>query len=264
MGAATLRNRRLVRGWQARCERLVPSRFAEVRAFVFDLGDVLYDATVWRRWLVRLLARLGLRVNYAEFFRAWDRDYLDDVYRGRRIYAEAFEAFLAVNGLSPAQIDEVTAAGHARRRELAIHRRLLPGVLATLGELQASGFALALLCEADCPASQVREELHRLAIGDCFGPITSSFDLGRTKPDPACFEAALAALQLPSQQVAFVGHEARELAAARALGMATVAFNYEPGAEADVHCLHFPELLELVQPSRPEHVHRPPAGSQLN
>jgi putative hydrolase of the HAD superfamily len=239
----------------------MPACFSEVRAFVFDLGDVLYDATVWRRWLVRLLARLGLRVNYAEFFRVWDRDYLPDVYCGRRTYAEAFQTLLTTCGLSPAQIDEVAAAGHGRRRELATHRRLLPGVLTTLRQLQAAGFPLALLCEADCPAGQIREELQRLSIGDYFGPIIGSFDLGRAKPDPACFEAALAALQLASDQAAFVGHDTDELAAARRLGMPTVAFNYEPGAEADFHCSHFPELLELVQAGRPTHGRRPKAGS---
>ncbi|HEX4147765.1 MAG TPA: HAD family hydrolase [Pirellulales bacterium] len=264
MGATTIRSRRPVRGWQSGRPRAVSPRFASVRAFVFDLSDVLYDATVWRRWLVRLLAGLGLRVNYAEFYRVWDRDYLDDVYRGKRVYAEAFAAFLSASGLSPAQIDEVTAAAHARRRELAIHRRLLPGVLATLGQLQASGMKLSLLCEADCPASKVREELHRLAIGHCFGPITSSFDLGSTKPDPVCFQAAMSALQLTSEQVAFVGHDAHELSTAAALGMATVAFNCEAGAAADAHCLHFFELLDLVQPQGPAPARQSPAGSQLN
>jgi FMN phosphatase YigB (HAD superfamily) len=263
MGATTLSSRRAVRGWHAGHERRVPACFGEVRAFVFDLGDVLYDATVWRRWLVRLLARLGLRVNYAEFFCVWDRDYLPDVYCGRRDYAEAFEAVLATCGLTRAQIEEVTAASHARRRDLAIHRRLLPGVSATLGQLHAGGFPLALLCEADGPGGQVREELHRLAIGDYFGPIISSFDLGRAKPDPVCFEAALAALQLTSGHAAFVGHNTVELAAARRLGLATVAFNYEPGAEADFHCSHFPELLDLVQAGRPAHGRQPRAGSQL-
>ncbi|HEY5314247.1 MAG TPA: HAD family hydrolase [Pirellulales bacterium] len=263
MGATTLSSRRAVRGWHAGHERRVPARFGEVRAFVFDLGDVLYDATVWRRWLVRLLARLGLRVNYAEFFRVWDRDYLPDVYCGRREYAEAFESLLSTRGLSRAQIEEATAAGHARRRDLAIHRHLLPGVLTTLGQLHAAGFPLALLCEADCPAGQIRQELHRLAIGDYFGPIVSSFDLGRAKPDPACFEAALAALQLPRGQVAFVGHDTAELAAARRLGMATVAFNFEPGAEADFCCLHFPELLELVQAGRTPQGMRTQAGSRV-
>jgi FMN phosphatase YigB (HAD superfamily) len=71
-------------------------------------------------------------------------------------------------------------------------------------------------------------------------------------------------LQLPSGQVAFVGHEACELAAARALGMATVAFNCQDGSVADAHCLHFPELLELVQPGRLPHPRRLPARSQLH
>lgn len=246
MGALTLTRPRTPRLCPSAGERLIPACFSQVGAFVFDLENVLYDATVWRRWLLRLLARLGFRFDYAEFFAVWDRDYLPEVYCGRRDYEDAFENLLADCGLSPAQIDEVAAASHARRRELARSRRLLPGVVRTLGQLHAGGVPLAILCEADAPAMHVRDELQRLAIGSYFGPIITSFDLGSSKPDPACFHAVLAALELASDRVTFVGHEARELSAARQLGMPTVAFNCEAKADADLHCLHFPELLELV------------------
>lgn len=31
----------------------VPPHFRNVRGLVFDMGDVLFDATVWRRWLLQ-------------------------------------------------------------------------------------------------------------------------------------------------------------------------------------------------------------------
>lgn len=246
MGATAVLSRRVSRGGQAGHPSSAPDCFCDVQAVAFDLGDVLYDATVWRRWLVRLLASLGLRVQYTEFFRVWDRDYLPEVYCGRREYHEAFEAMLGSCGLSSAQIDELAAASHARRRELARHRRLLPGVRRTLGQLHAAGLPLVLLCDVDCPAEHVRDDLHRMAIANYFGAIISSYDIGHTKPDPTCFLAATAALNLPGHAVAFVGHDTRELAAASSLGMPSVAFNYDRDARADFYCWQFSELLEVL------------------
>ena len=54
-----------------------------IRGLLLDACNILYDDTAWRRWLLRLLMRLGLRTEYGPFFRIFDRDYLDAVYRGR-------------------------------------------------------------------------------------------------------------------------------------------------------------------------------------
>ena len=58
-----------------------------IRGLLFDACNVLYDDTAWRRWLLRLLTRLGLRTEYAPFFRIFDHDYLDAVYRGHGLSA---------------------------------------------------------------------------------------------------------------------------------------------------------------------------------
>ena len=86
-----------------------------VSGILFDMCNILYDDTVWRRWVLMLLSRLGLSTNYCSFFRLWDREYLEDVHRGRRDFRQAFASFLQCAGLTPGQIDEVEAASHARR-----------------------------------------------------------------------------------------------------------------------------------------------------
>src|SRR5690348_9183710 len=103
-----------------------------VRGLLFDMGDVLHDATLWRRWLFQLLGRIGLNARYRTLFRVWDEEFLGDVYRGRREYGEAFHAFLLSLGLSRGQIDEVQAASQARKRELELNVRPLPGVRDTV------------------------------------------------------------------------------------------------------------------------------------
>ena len=45
--------------------------------------------------------------------------------------------------------------------------------------------------------------------------------------------------------------DAEELAGATAAGIQTIAFNFDPEAQADVHIARFEELFELACPGRP-------------
>lgn len=217
-----------------------------VKGLLFDLGDVLYDSTIWRRWLLKVLSQLGLHTNYRSFYHIWDHDFLDDVYRGRREFCEAFQAFLRSAGLSPAQIDEVQAACQTRRDQWELAARLLPGVKPTLSRLHADSVPMGVLSDSEYPAAVLSKRLERLGVRGLFKAVVSSIDLEHTKPDPICYRTALGAMELPADSVAFVGHDSEELAGASRVGMPTIAFNYDAGARADVFLTRFEELLELV------------------
>jgi HAD superfamily hydrolase (TIGR01509 family) len=221
-------------------------RLGPIDGLVFDLGDVLYDATEWRRWLLRQLSRVGLHAEYRSFFRLWERDFLDDVHRGARGYADAFAAFLRSAGLSPGQIDEIVAASQVRKRELEAGSRPFPGVRATLERLRSGGLSLAGLSDSESTSARLRERLAQLGLG-VLPVVISSFDLQRTKPDPVCYHAALAALGLRADRAAFVGHDAEELAGAAAVGMHPIAFNYDAQAIAVAYIERFDELGQLVE-----------------
>ena len=222
-----------------------------IRGVLFDMGNVLYDNTLWRRWVLKLLSHLGLHTNYCCFFRVWDRDYLDDVHCGRRDFREAFEAFLLSAGLTRSQIDEVEAACRARRRQLDQGARPLPGVKSTLKRLDLLGLTLGALSNSEHACSGLRQQLGRLGVGELFATVVSSIDLKRTMPDPACYLTATKGMKLPAEQVAFVGHDTLELAGAAAVGMPTVAFNFDTDAQADVYLARFEDLLEVVGPPPP-------------
>lgn len=222
------------------------SNFGPVQGLVFDMGDVLYDATVWRRWLLQLLHRMGLHTQYRAFYKVWDCDFLDDVHCGRREYGEAFQAFLLSSGLSRGQIDEVEAASQARKRTLEGNTRPFPGVRGTLERLHNAGMLLAVLSDSESRAEDLRSRMARLGIGRYFSATVSSIDLERTKPDPACYLAALGELGLTAAQAAFVGHDIEELDGARAVGMRTLAFNYETGVTADRYLSRFEDLTQLI------------------
>jgi HAD superfamily hydrolase (TIGR01509 family) len=222
-----------------------------VRGLLFDPGDVLYDATLWRLWLLKLLARLGLRTNYRSFFHLWDHEYLADVYRGKRDFHQALESFLLAAGLSHGQIDEVEMACKSRRCQDEAAARPLAGAKATLRRARALGTALGVVGNYEHPAAVLAGHLDRLGLEGLFDAVVSSFDLGATLPEPACYQAALAAMRLPPQQVAFVGHDSEELAGAARVGMQTIAFNCDPEAQADVYLVRFDELLDLASPASP-------------
>ena len=221
--------------------------FRKPLGLLFDMGDVLYDATVWRRWLLQLLHRMGLHAHYRSFFKIWDCDFLDDVHCGRREYGEAFQAFLLSAGLTRGQIDEVEAASQARKRELENGVRPFPGVRSVLDRLQRAGVVLGVLSDSESTAEELQLRLNRLGIGHSFIAVVSSIDLERTKPDAACYRAAAAAMGVPVDSTAFVGHDAEELAGAKAAGMSAWAFNFEAdvvaAGVADRYLTRFDELL---------------------
>jgi FMN phosphatase YigB (HAD superfamily) len=107
-----------------------------------------------------------------------------------------------------------------------------------------------VLCDSEYPAFRLTDQLQRMGLAELLPIVISSVDLERTKPDPACYQSVLNALGLPARQVAYVGHDAEELAGARAIGMPTIAFNFSADAEADAYVTSFCEIIELVSSIR--------------
>lgn len=217
-----------------------------ISGLLFDMGDVLHDAAVWRRWLVRLLRSFDLYVDYNDFFQAWDRDFLQDVHCGRRPLSGAFREFIGLTGLRKPQIDEIELACRARRHQLEREAMPLPGVRATIGRLRENGLVLGVLSDSQYTGAELEERLQRFGLGEFFTTVVSSRDLGQTKPAPACYMRAVKDMGITVGQVAFVGHDTVELAGAKAVGMRTAAFNFDADASADVYIARFEELIQEV------------------
>ncbi|MCX6034488.1 MAG: hypothetical protein NTV38_05870, partial [Chloroflexi bacterium] len=49
-----------------------------------------------------------------------------------------------------------------------------------------------------------------------------------------------------ADQAVFVGHKSSELDGARAVGIKTIAFNFEEGVTADFYISHFSDLLKNI------------------
>ena len=65
-------------------------------------------------------------------------------------------------------------------------------------------------------------------------------------PDSETYRAMLGRLNMSPDDVAFVGHDALELAGAANAGLWTIGVNYDIDAEADVLLERFERLLQAV------------------
>lgn len=220
-----------------------------LRGLIFDNGDVLFDASQWRRWLVQYLAEYGIHLTYEALVSAWE-ERLIDVYRGREDYWSAFRQMLSSLGMSPPDVESCEAAAHSRGQQFAAGRKPMSGVSATLSNLTGAGIRLAVLSDSESGRSGVTAILQQLGIAHHFDAVLSSCDLGFTKPNPAAYHAAVTALGLGAGACGFVGHDREELEGAQLAGLIAIAFNYERGAPADIYVERFEQLVNVVEDQR--------------
>jgi len=216
-----------------------------VRALVFDMGDVLYDASMWRRWLLQLLRRHGLHSSYHTFFGVWEHDYLPRVNTGAEDYWQAMRNFLRSAGLPRGSCQEIVAAGTARRQYFRASIRPLTGVRSALAALSTRGMKLAAVSNTPETAEALQKKLDQLGIGSYFATCLSSLDAGAGMPAATVYLNTLQRLEIAPGDAAFVGHDATELAGAQRAGLSTIAVNYRQGAVADLHLKTFKDLMQL-------------------
>lgn len=128
--------------------------------------------------------------------------------------------------------------------------QLYPEVKTALDEL-ARRFKLAAL--SDAQSAWARPEMRAVGIEAYFQPIIVSGDLSFRKPDKRIFEAALNGLNLPPENVLFVGNDMyRDIYGAKQCGMKTVFFSSNQGrqtannVEPDYIIYRFAELRQAI------------------
>jgi HAD superfamily hydrolase (TIGR01509 family) len=119
------------------------------------------------------------------------------------------------------------------------------GVPETLLALKERGFLLGIVTDTANSISAKLSWFERGGFGHVWDSIISSMDIGTRKPDPRIYQAALQQLGLTPDQAVFVGHRVSELAGARAVGMQTIAFNYDQDASADYFIGQFSDILKV-------------------
>lgn len=220
-------------------------------ALVIEPRGVLYDDTVWPRWLVQLLHRVGVRTEFHAFLKLLQRDHLIPVYEGHCDYWTALRRFLSEVGLSRGQMAEVEAAGRTRWRQCEEEIHLFPGVVPTLARLEARGIGLAILANSCCDCDRLHERLERLGVDRYFRAVLVSRQLGHALPDSRAYEAMLDTLSVAPHDIGFVSDDAVQRAGAAQCRLIPIGIDSEPADSREIMIGRFSDLASVSPPDHP-------------
>lgn len=208
----------------------------DVDAVLWDIGGVLLDLTSVRAgheaflgWLVEA-NDLGSVDDAVETWRGTVGEYFRS--REGTSFRPARDGYhRAVEAVLGRSVDR--ESWQPRFREiLGRHLRANPGAVEAVERLAATDRHQGVLSDVD--ADEGRFILEQLGVADGFDAVTTSEEVGWTKPNPAMFEAALDHAGVPAERAAMVGDRYRhDMVGASALGIRTVAYGAEDGPAVD-------------------------------
>ena len=218
---------------------------SDIKALIFDVGDILFDASLWRRWLAEELASRGKNVTYPKLVASWEA-LLVDVYKGQADYWETFAKLMQHFDVAAGDVDEMKALAREKGQAVQLERTPMPEVPQTLRQLHELGIVLVALSDTESGEPGVRKILDQLGIEKYFTAVASSFDIGHAKPEPEAFDHAIHATGKTKAQCGFVAHDIDELEGAQKHDLYAIGYNYHRDAPANVFIDNFSELLKLV------------------
>lgn len=224
---------------QRDCEPTYPDS-RRIRALIFDAGDILYFRPERGNGFATFLKELGLEVSPNHAQQKKEIEY--QAYRGQITHDEYRERVVSLYGVTQ---PEQVARGKQALIDDDANVAFFEGVPETLCALKEQGFLLAIVTDTANSISTKLSWFERGGFGHVWDSIISSMDIGTRKPDPQIYQAALQQLGLNPSQAVFVGHRVSELEGARAVGMQTIAFNYDKDACADFFIEKFSDLLKV-------------------
>ena len=150
--------------------------------------------------------------------------------------------------------DELNAFLEAEHDAWAPARRLAANTHALLDSLRERGLKLGLVSNAFDPPWLLHRDLEQLGVAERLDVAVFSSELGRRKPDPAIFRAALDRLGVAPEETLFVGDLLlQDIRGASELGMRTVqalwfrADDNPDGAEPDFQAFTQHDVLNIVR-----------------
>lgn len=219
-----------------------------VRAVLYDLGDIFFEAHHWRMWMHRTLRDRGFVTgSFAEFYWSYE-DILRPVYEGRRSYEHAYHDFITSLGVP--DVEAFVAESFAVKHRFEVTRTLYDGVRETLTDLRASGIANVVVSDNELSADDLRRRvLSRFGLNQLIDAVVTSLDAGVRKPARGIFQRALRLADRDRHEAVFVGHDADEIAGANAFGLCTIEFNNYLQADtgADYCVTRFADLGPMVR-----------------
>ena len=225
---------------------------SDVEAVFWDIGGVILDVETiqraHRRFVTDLVAEHARETTPERALETW-RQTVGDYFRerdgtafrpAREAYARAVEAIVGHPLARDTWEPDFRAAVDASIEPI-------PDAPAVIARLARSDGIPHQGIVSDVDAAEGRRILEVFDVRRHFDAVTTSEDVGRTKPDPAMFEAALSAAGVAPEQAVMIGDRyEHDMAGAKALGIRTVAHGADDGPAVDHHINALPELLTLL------------------
>ncbi|MGQ3410944.1 HAD family hydrolase [Natrinema sp. LN54] len=121
----------------------------------------------------------------------------------------------------------------------------VPGAVETIERLADRDLHVGVISDVD--DAEGREMLERFGVRECFDSITTSEAVGRTKPDPAMFEAALETAGVDPERSLMIGDRyEHDVKGAAEAGLHGVAFGADDGPAVSYRIDSPEEVLEIV------------------
>lgn len=211
-----------------------------VQAFLFDAGDLLYYRPERGRFLKEFLREQGRDIE--DQYEISKLPIHQQAFRGEIEQHEYQKIVLQQFGITTA---EKIASGLEAIKKDEYNVKFFDGVKETLVALKYKGYLLGIVTDTANPVYAKLDWFERGGFGHVWDSIISSKEIGVRKPDPKIYFAALEQLGVLAEQAVFVGHKTSELEGAIAVGMKTIAFNYDEDAPADFYVDKFADILKI-------------------
>lgn len=231
----------LIQAEQVR-EQGLPTRnhHSRIKALFFDAGDILYYRPEKGKNFNQFLEEMHLTLPTD--LEPKIRSIRNLAYSGKLRRHAYYEQVLAYYGLTdPDDIARGAAAMSLDDNTVEI----MDGVPETINQLKAQGFILGIITDTALSYSKKLKWFERYGFGHVWDTVISSKEMGIRKPAPVMYEQAMLQTGVCASDAVFIGHKKSELDGAKAVGMHTVAFNYDEDTKADVYIRDFRDLLKI-------------------
>ncbi len=231
-----------------------PGAPEEWEAVFWDIGGVILDLesvrTAHVAFVADLLERHAVDATIEEALATW-RSTVGDHFRGR----EGTEFRAARDGYQKGV--EAVVGDQIRREEwepafrAAVRESIepVPGAVETIERLANRELHVGVVSDVD--DEEGKWMLERFGVRETFDSITTSEEVGRTKPDPAMFETALEKAGAEPDRSLMIGdrydHDVR---GAEEAGLHGVAFGAEDGPAVTYRIESPPEILAIIDGDR--------------
>ena len=235
-------------------------KYENFKAFFFDLGGTILDATKDKRAHFEILSEIILRygipitaeealnshyeylaeeINKETFINTWDAL--------ERALHKLFSEYTPGISLDFPWIKDLYFKYHDKYVDVA------EGAIEVLNKIKSKNLYLGIISDID--NDYMEFQLEKLKIKDMFDSITTSEEVRAYKPNPQIFEKALSKAKIEGKDAIYIGDNYwRDIIGAKKVGMTAVLIGDPPmeqfatkGIEPDIVIDKLKELLNIIK-----------------